>query len=147
VSVIKKSELEKVWRKADELAEKHGMTRDEFIQWSDGEFARKNITEYQCALIMAYQTCEAIKRLRSYGKENLADKVESREWWVKTWKKDFNKVDEAIKHLTEVCEYLRKLYGENYKYHYEYLLNYDDILYKIVIDKAKSDRSKFRRSD
>ena len=138
---------EKVWRKVEELAEKRGMTRDEFIEWSDKEFERKNITESECVLIMAYQTCEAIKRLRSRGKENLADKVESQKYWVKTWKKDFNKVDEAIKHLTEVCEYLRKLYGENYKYCYEYLLNYDDILYEIVIDKAKSSRSKFKRSD
>ena len=138
---------EKVWRKVEELAEKRGMTRDEFIEWSDKEFKRKNITEFESTLIMAYQTCEAIKRLRSCGKENLADKIEFREWWVKTWKKDFDKVDEAIKHLTEVCEYLRKLYGENYKYHYEYLLNYDDILYEVVIDKAKSSRSKFKRPD
>ena len=136
--------VKKAWCKVEEIAEKHGMTRNEFIEWSDRERAKKQITDDEHVLILAYQINEVIDRLEAAGKDKLAYRLEKDEYWIKSWTRDFDKVDDAIKHLTEVCSYLK--YKCNSQCLDEWLLNYDDRLYEAMNEKNKKGK-RFKRSD
>ena len=134
----------KVWRKVEELAEKRGMTRDEFIMWSDAENYRKNISEYEYKLIHAYQISKVVERLIINSKDKLAEYLKREKYWIRGYEKDFVNVDKAIKHLTEVCSHLKEKY--NIEYEAERLLSYDDTLYEEILEKKKK-RGRFKRDD
>ena len=125
----------RVWKKVDSIAESRGMTRQEFITWSEAEHYRSNISEYEYNLILAYQIGKAIERLKINDKNTLAETTLREHYWINRFKDDFNKVDKAIKHLTEVCGYIRNKYGNTYEY--ERLLSYDDVLFDKLVEKNK----------
>ena len=112
------------------------MTRQEFEEWSDRETNRLEITDYERELIKAYQINKAIDKLFATGLTFEAEKLERKFFWIKRLKDDFHKVDEAIKHLTDVCNYVKNKYDVNYTY--EWLLSWDTTLYNLVLeDKEK----------
>ena len=135
----------KAWEKVEELAEKRGMTREEFIQWSDAEWYRSNISEDEALLIETFYANVVIERLETEGKDKLARETEVKYYWIKRFKKDFDKIDEVMKHLTDVCAYIKRKYDAQYKY--ERLFKWDDILYDLVIQKSKSKKAKYKRYD
>jgi len=134
--------ISKVYRKVEELAEKRGMTREEFEEWSDAEQYRSNISEDEALLIETFYANVVIERLKTEGKDKLAEETEDKYYWVKRFKKDFDKIDEVMKHLTDVCAYIKRKYDVEYKY--ERLFKWDDILYDLVIKKRKA---KYKRYD
>ena len=137
--------ISKVWRKVEELAEKRGMTREEFEEWSDAEQYRSNISEDEALLIETFYANVVIERLETEGKDKLAKEIEDKYYWVRRFKKDFNKIDEVMKHLTDVCAYIKRKYDVEYKY--ERLFRWDDILYDLVIKKSRSKKAKYKRYD
>ena len=137
--------ISKVWRKVEELAEKRGMTREEFEEWSDAEQYRSNISEDEALLIETFYANVVIERLETEGKDKLAREIEDKYYWVRRFKKDFDKIDEVMKHLTDVCAYIKRKYDVEYKY--ERLFRWDDILYDLVIKKSKSKKAKYKRYD
>jgi len=137
--------ISKVWRKVEELAEKRGMTREEFEEWSDAEQYRSNISEDEALLIETFYANVVIERLETEGKDKLAEEIEDKYYWVKRFKKDFDKIDKVMKHLTDVCAYIKRKYDVEYKY--ERLFRWDDILYDLVIKKSKSKKAKYKRYD
>ena len=137
--------ISKVWRKVEELAEKRGMTREEFEEWSDAEQYHSNISEDEALLIETFYANVVIERLETEGKDKLARETEDKYYWVRRFKKDFDKIDEVMKHLTDVCAYIKRKYDVEYKY--ERLFRWDDILYDLVIKKSKSKKAKYKRYD
>jgi len=137
--------ISKVWRKVEELAEKRGMTREEFEEWSDAEQYRSNISEDEALLIETFYANVVIERLETEGKDKLAKEIEDKYYWVRRFKKDFDKIDEVMKHLTDVCAYIKRKYDVEYKY--ERLFRWDDILYDLVIKKSRSKKAKYKRYD
>ena len=139
--------IKRAWQKVESLAEKKGVSRDEFIEWSDAEQYRSNISENEILLIKAYFVNVVIERLEKADKESLARKVEGEYYWIKRFKKDFNKIDEIIKHLTEVCAYIKRKYDVEYEY--ANLLKWDDIFYDLIIERNKHGykKAKFKRYD
>ena len=137
--------VSKVYRKVEELAEKRGMTREEFEEWSDAEQYRSNISEDEALLIETFYANVVIERLETEGKDKLAREIEDKYYWVRRFKKDFDKIDEVMKHLTDVCAYIKRKYDVEYKY--ERLFRWDDILYDLVIKKSKSKKAKYKRYD
>jgi len=145
--LIKPDVISRVWGKVEGLAEARGMTRQEFIKWSDAEQYRSNISENEILLIKAYFVNEVIKRLEAADKDSLARKVEGEYYWIKRFKEDFNIIDNVLKHLTDVCAYIKRKYDVEYEY--AQLLKWDDILYDLIIDRNKSrnKKAKFERYD
>ncbi|MBA7560820.1 hypothetical protein ES695_20285 [Candidatus Atribacteria bacterium 1244-E10-H5-B2] len=139
--------VKKVWRKVEDLAERRGMTRDEFVEWSNAEQYKSNISENEILLIKAYYINEVIERLETAGKDNLARKTEADYYWIKRFKKDFDKIDGVIKHLTDVCAHIKSKYDVEYEY--ARLLKWDDIIYDLIIEKNKgrNKKAKFKRYD
>lgn len=141
--IVSSDVAKRAWRKVDELAEARGMTRDEFVAWSDKEDYKTNISQYEYSLIFAYQANEAIKRLERGGYSPGATALyEENHWIINKLKDDFSNIDKAIKHLTEVCGYIRA--RDNTSYKYEWLLEYDEILYNRVIDKESKGKGKYK---
>ncbi|GAH83825.1 unnamed protein product, partial [marine sediment metagenome] len=101
-SMVKNDVVSKAWNKIDRLAEARGMTRQEFIAWSEAENYRKNISDYEHNLIFAYQIHKAIKeieRLKIKDDRGMLSEVTLKDYsWIDRFKDDFNKVDKAIKH-------------------------------------------------
>lgn len=128
--------MKRIDQKINNLAETKGMTYDEFIEWSDRETERQEITQFEINLITAYQLDQAIKNINNYAKQQEIDK---QYWWRKRFYDDFSKVDEAIKHLTDVCSYIKDRYG--YDYGEEYLLTLDEASYETLTEN-RSKRSK-----
>lgn len=130
---------QKVWSKIDKIAEAKGMTRQEFKEWSEAELYRSNISEYEYDLIFAYQVNKAIERLEINNKDMLANDTKRKYSWLNRFKDSFNKVDKAIKHLTDVCSYIKRQEGKEYDY--KWLLDYDDVLFdRIVEGNEKKDK-------
>jgi len=121
------------------------MTREEFEEWSDAEQYRSNISEDEALLIETFYANVVIERLETEGKDKLARETEDKYYWVRRFKKDFDKIDEVMKHLTDVCAYIKRKYDVEYKY--ERLFKWDDILYDLVIKKSKSKKAKYKRYD
>jgi len=131
--IVSDDVVKRAWRKVDEIAKSKGMTRDEFINWSDKEIHRKNISDYEYQLIYAYQTEKVISRLEG-EKIGINRDVWDRYLYMHGRIKDFRNIEKAIKHLTEVCAYIQDKYGTKYKY--EWLLD-DDNLYNRIIDEGE----------
>jgi len=147
MNLIPDDVIKRAWRKVEELAEKRGMTRDEFIKWSDAEQYRSNISENEILLMKAYFVNEVIGRLEKADKESLARKVEGEYYWIKRFERDFDKIDEVIKHLTDVCAYIKRKYDVEYEY--ARLLKWDDILYDLILERNKHEykKAKYKRYD
>ena len=145
--LIKNDVISRAWNKVDILAEAKGMTREEFIEWSKAEYKKKNISGYEFDLICSYQISKAIERLEINNKNVLAEDTRRKYPWINRFKDDFIKVDQAIKHLQEVCEYVEG--KEVRKYDYEWLLDYDDILYDRIIEGNEKKNKKYilKRND
>lgn len=139
--VVSDDVVKRAWRKVDEIAKSKGITRKEFINWSDKENYKTNISQGECNLIFAYQVNEAIKRLDKggYGPRAMAAYEENR-WIIDKLRDDFYNIGKAMRHLTEVCGYIRDKYNTSYKY--EWLLEYDDTLYSRAINEGSKGRSK-----
>ena len=131
-------------RNINALAEKHGMTYKEFIEWSDREEERTSISQDEYMLIYAYQVDQAILRLQTSADGNkLADNLTREYWWIERFRDDFNAgIDKAIKHLTDVCAYLKKNWDHDYEY--EWLLGFDDEFYFKSKEKKGSSKLKWK---
>lgn len=138
--------VSRAYKKVDSIASSKGMTREEFIAWSDKQRYRTSITDYEYQLIHAYQTKKVIDRLEGERVRVNRD-VWDRYLYMNGRIKDFKDIEKAIKHLTEVCGYLN---SKGITYEHEWLLD-DDNLYNQVIDdnnnKSKSNpKSRFKRN-
>lgn len=144
--LIKNNVVSRVWDKIDNIAKAKGMTRQEFITWSEAEHYRSNISDYEHNLIFAYQINKAIKeieRLKIKDDKGMLAEATMRDYsWINRLKSDFNKIDKAIKHLQEVCKYVKD--KEDTTYQYEWLLDYDDILFDKIIEESKGNNKKGR---
>lgn len=142
--MVKDDVVSRAWNKIDRLAEARGMTRQEFIEWSEAESYRSNISDYEHNLIFAYQINKAIKeieRLKISDDRGMLAEVALKEYsWISEFKDDFNKVDKAMQHLQEVCEYVKDKEDPNYQY--EWLLYYDDVLFDKIIEESKGNNKK-----
>jgi hypothetical protein len=143
-TIVKDDVISKVWNKIDKIAKAKGMTRQEFIAWSEAERCRSNISDYEHNLIFAYQINKAIKeiaRLKIKDDRGMLAEATLRDYsWISGFKDDFNKVGKAIKHLQEVCEYVKD--KEDITYQYEWLLSYDDVLFDKIIEGSKKGKPK-----
>lgn len=143
--------VSKVWGKIDNIAKAKGMTRREFIAWSEAERYRSHISDYEHNLIFAYQINKAIKEIErlkiSDDRGMLAEAVLKEYSWINRFKDDFNKIDKAIKHLQEVCKYVKD--KEDTTYQYEWLLDYNDVLFDKIIEESngKNKKNRFKRDD
>ncbi len=143
-SMVKDDVVSRVWNKIDKIAKAKGMTQEEFIEWSEAERCRSNISDYEHNLIFAYQINKAIKeieRLKIKDDRGMLAEAALRDYsWISGFKDDFNKVGKAIKHLQEVCEYVKD--KEDTTYQYEWLLSYDDVLFDKIIEGSKGKNKK-----
>ena len=141
-----KDTLAKIDQRINNLAEAKGMTYDEFYDWSDRETDRQEITNDEFLLITAYQLDKAIENIKDFRQRQ---EIDSGIWWRKRFYDDFDKVDTAIKHLTEVCSYVKDRYKVDY--HYEYLLTLDEAMYETLTEihanKTKRGRSNLKYED
>ncbi|GAG97379.1 unnamed protein product, partial [marine sediment metagenome] len=105
---------------------------------------QSNISDNEHNLIFAYQINKAIKeieRLKISDDRGMLAEVTLRDYsWISRFKDDFNKVDKAIKHLQEVCEYVKD--KEDTTYQYEWLLDYNDVLFDKIIEESKGKNKK-----
>jgi len=138
--MVKDDMVSRVWNKIDRLAKAKGMTRQEFITWSEAECCRSNISGFEYDLIFAYQVSRAVERLKINNYDLLAEAIESKYSWLSRLKGDFNKVDKAMQHLQEVCEYVKD--KEDTTYQYEWLLDYNDVLFDKIIEESKGKNKK-----
>lgn len=137
----------KVWKKVDSLAEARGMTRQEFIEWSKAEHNRSNISEYEYNLIFAYQVSKVIERLKINNKDMLIEAARRKYSWTDRFKSDFSRVDQAVKHLKDVCNYVKEKNGIGYEY--EWLLDFDDVLFDRMLEgnNRRDKKEKLIRDD
>ena len=131
-------------RKINALAEKRSMTYQEFIDWSDRENYRSEISNDEYMLIWAFQINQAIIQIETVDKDRKKAEALYREfWWIKRFRDSFDGVvDVAIKHLTDVCAYVKKKYDREYEY--EWLLEFDDEFYFKVKEKKGSYKLKWK---
>ncbi|MBA7567713.1 hypothetical protein ES695_17350 [Candidatus Atribacteria bacterium 1244-E10-H5-B2] len=142
--MVKNDVVSRVWNKIDKIAKAKGMTQEEFIAWSEAERCRSNISDYEHNLIFAYQLNKAIKeieRLKISDDRGMLAEATLRDYsWISGFKDDFIKVGKAIKHLQEVCKYVKD--KEDNTYQYKWLLSYDDVLFDEIIEGSKGKNKK-----
>ncbi len=144
--IVKNDVVSRVWNKIDKIAKAKGMTRQEFIDWSEAKRCRSNISDYEFNLIFAYQIYKAIKeiaRLKIKDDRDMLAKTALKDYsWIRRFKDDFIKVGKAMQHLKEVCEYVKD--KEDTTYQYEWLLNYNDVLFDKIIEENRGSNKKLR---
>jgi hypothetical protein len=124
---------------------------------------RTEITLYEVNLIHAYQIIKALKEVGAEiaGKAR-ADHDNYR--WTEQYKSDFDKmdraddmgfisrIDHAFKHLNRVCAFAAN-HKRPYKYHHEWLIDYDKVLKERLVAKygfsgsKKTKREKASQAD
>ena len=124
-------------RKTKSLADKRGMTIEEFKQWSKEEEFRSEINNAELLTIQAYQIDQAINRIED---ANYDKGVEYRKeyYWTESYRDDFYKKEKLFKHLTDVCAYTKKKHET--KYQYEWLLTFDDDFFIKANEKKGSSK-------
>jgi hypothetical protein len=134
--LIQKETIKRAYRKVEEMAEKHSMTFDEWVDYCDRKRHAENLTDYEVKLIWAYQIHSAMEKLIANGKDKTARLLEIDNYWIRHYKKDFHNTDKAMKRLTDICSLLKSKF--DIEYEYNWLIEYDEELY----DKLKNERKR-----
>lgn len=118
--------------------------KDKMEKYVDGSMSKieikkiiykANISIREATLIHAYQIDSAISNLEcSDYPKYFTDGLRRKEYWIESWRKFYknNGASEALKHLEEVCEYIKKRYDDIYEYCF--LLELDDLYYERSVE-------------